>query len=537
MEHLELIILLLFGISFLAVLSRRYNFPFPILLVFVGLIVSFIPGVPLITLKPEIVFLIFLPPLLYGAAWNTSWHDFKANIRPITLAGVGLVFFTTLLVAAAAHYFIPQMSWTQAFLLGAIVSPPDAVAATSITKGLGLNPRIISIIEGESLVNDASGLIAYKYALAAIVTGSFSLQAAGLQFLLVVSGGIAIGFVIGYLMYLVHTKFICEAVVEVALTLFTPYASYLLAEYFHMSGVLAVVTTGLYLSHRSDVVFTPQSRIQAYAVWDVVVFILNGLIFILLGLQLKNVLAGISESSPRELIFYGLMVSVVVVLVRFVWVIPAALLPRMLSKRIREKEVFDKRNLLVFGWAGIRGVVSMAAVLAIPILTKEGTAFPNRNLLIFLTFCVIIFTLIVQGLSLPWLIRKLKIPKHSIAAEEYTVRTEIVTNIIQHIEENLSLVSEDLLNNVKSKYETRYKRLQYTEVPLPKLAGANAPAQNAALTIFNEFTNVQLDLIKVERDMIRTMHQSGKVNEEILRKIERELDMEESRLRLEVYSG
>jgi len=192
---------------------------------------------------------------------------------------------------------------------------------------------------------------------------------------------------------------------------------------------------------------------------------------------------------------------------------------------------------VVFGWAGIRGVVSMAAVLAIPLLTKEGTAFPNRNLLIYLTFCVIIFTLIVQRLSLPWIIKKLKIPKHSIAAEEYTVRTEIVSNLIQHIEESLSLVSEDLLNNVKSKYETRYKRLQFTEVPLPKMAGTNTPVQNSALEVFNEFTNVQLDLIKVERDMIRTLHQSGKVNEEILRKIERELDMEESRLRLEVYSG
>ena len=397
MENFSLIILLLFGITFLGLLSYRFKFPFPIVLVLSGIAISLIPGLPVITLSPEIVFVIFLPPLLYGAAWNTSWHDFKAALSPITRAAVGLVLFTTSLVAVAAHVLIPDLSWPMAFLIGAIVSPPDAVAATAVTKGLGLHPKLITVLEGESLVNDASGLIAYKYALAAIMAGNFVLWKASLNFLLVVAAGVAIGLAIGYALYLVHKKLVCDPVIEVTLTFLTPFASYLLAEHFHFSGVIAVVTTGLYLSFRSGQIFSHESRIMAYSVWEVVIFVLNSLIFILLGLQLRSVVQGIGNYPAGALALYGIVISLVVILVRFVWISPRFLVPSL--RREMRKDGIDPGNFLVFSWAGMRGVVSMAAALALPLTLSDNTPFPNRNLIIFLTFCVIVSTLVFLGVS------------------------------------------------------------------------------------------------------------------------------------------
>lgn len=533
MENIALIVMLLFGITFLGVLSTKYKFPFPIALVICGVGISLIPGLPVITLQPDIVFLIFLPPLLYGSAWNTSWHDFKANRRPISLAAIGLVLFTTFFVAMAAHYLIPGMSWPLGFLLGAIVSPPDAVAASSVIKGLGLEPRLIAILEGESLVNDASGLIAYKYAIGALMAGNFIFWEAGLNFVVVVLGGVAIGLAIAGIMYVVHKRFICDPVIEVTLTFLTPFASYLLAEHFHVSGVLAVVSSGLVLSFYSAAIFTHQSRIMTYAVWDVVIFILNGLIFILIGLQLRSVMGGIKDYSNGELALYGVVVSIVVIVVRFIWVVPAAILPRVFSKKIRETEAFDARNLVVFGWAGMRGVVSMAAALALPLTLANGVAFPHRSLIIYLTFCVILSTLVLLGFTLPWVIRKLKIPAHSIAAEEYEVRTKVVSDIISHIEENLGDINGELLNNIKSKYEVKYNRLQKTDLP----ANYFGQQENQPVNIFNAFSQLQIDVIAVERQAINKLHKAGKASEEVLRKIERELDLEETRLQMEIYSG
>jgi Na+/H+ antiporter len=533
MENVSIIVVLLFGITFLGVLSSKFKFPFHIILVLSGIIISLIPDLPVITLNPDVVFLIFLPPLLYGAAWNTSWHDFKAAIRPISLASIGLVFFTTALVAITAYNLIPGISWPLSFLIGAIVSPPDAVAATSVTKGLGLHPRVIAILEGESLVNDASGLIAYKYALTAVAAGNFVLWKAGLNFIWISTAGIGIGLIIGYLLYLVHKKFICDPVLEVTLTFITPFASYLLAEHLEVSGVLAVVTTGLYLSYRSGEIFSNQSRIMAYAVWDVVVFILNGLIFVLIGLQLRNVMDGIKDYSAGELILYGIVVSLVVIAVRFAWIVPAALVPRWLSKRIRENEPFDKRNMFIVGWTGMRGVVSMAAALAIPLTMENGQTFPHRNVIIYLAFCVILSTLIVLGLPLPWLIKKMKMQPYSILAEEYEVRNNIVLTAISYIEDNLSLVPEELLHNIKSKYEVKYNRLQKTDLPANYFGkGTKLPG-----TIFNEFSKIQIDLISVERKALQMLHRSGKASEEILRKVEKELDLEETRLQMEMYAG
>lgn len=533
MANIALIIFLLFGIAFLGLLGKRFKFPLPIVLVMAGVCLSLIPDFPVISLNPEVVFLIFLPPLLYEAAWKTDWREFKANIRPISLAAIGLVIFTTVLVGMAAHLLIKDISWPLCFLIGAIVSPPDAIAATSITKGLGLHPRIISILEGESLVNDASGLVAYKYALTVVSAGNFVLWHAGLNFLVVALAGIAIGLSIGYLMYLIHKHFVKDSVIEVTLTLLTPFASYLFAEAFHFSGVLAVVTTGLYISFRSGKILSHQGRLLGYSVWEVLVFMLNGFIFVLIGLQLRFVVEGISDDySTGSLVLYGLGISLVVILVRFIWIVPATLLPRYLSKSIAREE-FDPRFLVIFGWAGMRGVVSMAAALAIPFTLANGLPFPHRNLIIYLTFCVILSTLVLLGLTLPWVIRRLKISPYSSMAEEYEVRTKVVTNTIVHIEENLSQIQSELLHNIKSKYEVKFNRLQKTELPSNYFGQGKTLGEN----IFNEYTQLQLDLIRVERNTITVMHEKGEVSEAVLRKIEYELDLEETRLNMEIYNN
>ena len=301
-----------------------------------------------------------------------------------------------------------------------------------------------------------------------------------------------------------------------------------------MSGVLAVVTTGLYLSFRSDVIFTNTSRIQAYSVWEVILFILNGLVFILIGLQLRSVMAGITEYSLAQLMGCGLAVTAVVILIRFIWIIPSLLFPAMM-RRINRKVKFNPRNLLVFGWAGMRGVVSMAAALSLPLVLPGGASFPFRNLIIFVTFFVILSTLVILGLTLPWLIRKLKIEPYSIAAEEYEIRTKVVSNTIQHIEENLSLLGDELLNNIKNKYEVKYNRLQRTD--LPQNYFGDGEGQLKSVDVFNEFSRLQIDLIAVERKTLNQMHRSGEASEEIIRKIERELDLEETRLQLDMFQG
>jgi Na+/H+ antiporter len=533
MENLAIIIILLAFVTLLAIIADRIKFPFPIMLVLVGVFVGLIPGLPLIELNPEMVFLIFLPPLLYASAWNTSWHDFKANLRPITLAAVGLVLFTTCLVAFAAHSLIPGFGWPEAFVLGAIVSPPDAMAATTVTKGLGLHKRTIAILEGESLLNDASGLIAYKYAILAIVTGNFVIWEAGMQFIWVAGCGVAIGLGIGYAMYLVHKYITCDPIIETVLTFLTPFSSYLLAESVHVSGVLAVVTTGLYLSYRSSELFANLTRIKSLAVWETVIFILNGLIFILLGLQLRHVLEGIKSYSLGEMVIYGLLISVVVIVVRFIWVFPAAYIPRMLSKKVREKEIFSFGGVVVFGWAGMRGVVSMAAALALPLTIGSNRPFPGRDLIIFLTFCVIMVTLVFQGLSLPYIIKWLKLPKFSVAAEEYEVRLKLASASIVYIEENISFgsVNDTVLAQIKNKYEIKINHLQKTDLP-----GAEVGEYNGE-EIFNQFNQLQFQLIKVEREIIEKMHREGKTNDEVLRKIEYELDLEEARLEMERHEG
>jgi CPA1 family monovalent cation:H+ antiporter len=412
MNPIETILALLVAVAALAWVAARVGVAYPILLVLGGLAIGFVPGLPQVALNPDYVFVLFLPPLLYYAALLTTWRDFRANLRPISLLAVGLVIFTTVLVAAAAHYLIPGLSWAAAFVLGAIVSPPDAVAATAVTQRLRVPRRIVVILEGESLVNDATALVAYRFAIAAAAAGTFSLGGAGLEFVKVAVGGVAVGYAVGVAVAWIRQR-LGDDSVESIVSLLTPYAAYLPAERMHVSGVLAVVTTGIYLSRRLPMISSARVRLRMYATWETLVFLLNGLIFILIGLQLRGILERLrADDQPLgQLIAYAAAISAVAIAVRMLWVFPATYLPRLLSRRLRERDPSPPvGNVFVVAWTGMRGIVSLAAALAVPLkIPGTETPFPGRDLILFITFGVILATLVVQGLTLPPVIRWFKL--------------------------------------------------------------------------------------------------------------------------------
>jgi monovalent cation/hydrogen antiporter len=529
MENLQLVIILLAVITALAVLAEKIRLSYPILLVLAGIGIGLIPGLPQIQLSPEVIFLIFLPPILYYASWYTSWPDFKESRRPILLLALGCVLFTTCGVAIVAHYFIPSLSWPVAFLLGAIISPPDAVAATSVTKGLGVPRRVITILEGESLVNDATGLIAYRYAIAAVTTGSFVLWEASLQFLLVAGGGILIGLAVGWIIFWIHKLTGASPTVNTSLTFLTPYIVYLSAEEVHVSGVLAAVSCGLFLNWNSSEILTHKSRLQAVSVWDTVVFILNGIIFILIGLQLPYVLEGIKEEyTVGELVYYGVVVSLAVILFRIIWVYPGTYLPRLLSKKVRKKEAFPELSrVTVVAWTGMRGVVSLAAAMAVPLTIGNNVPFPHRNLVLFLTFCVILATLIIQGLSLPYLIKAMGIKNDGSAEKEETdAKLELALGAIEYIESNISygVVTDEVLAQIKTKYEIRMQRL------LGKQGKTDLRYDSEQL---KQFHKIQEEILHHERKLLSQLRKEKRLNDEVIKRLEYELDLEESRLILD----
>jgi CPA1 family monovalent cation:H+ antiporter len=524
MENIATVIILLAVVTALAEITDKVRIPYPILLVLAGIGIGLFPGLPHIALHPEVVFLIFLPPILYAAAWTTSWTDFKKAKRPITLLATGCVIFSTCAVAWIAHAFIPGFGWPEAFVLGAIISPPDAVAAAAATKGLSIPKRITTILEGESLVNDATGLIVYKYAVAAVVTGAFSLWQAGIQFFFVAAGGIALGLLIGLIFKWIHKLTPDNPTTDTTLTFLAPFVAYLTAESIHISGVLSVVTCGLYLGRKSSEVFSQQTRLQAYGAWNTVIFILNGLIFIFIGLQLPQILATIEGHSFITLLKYGGIVSVAVIIGRIVWVYPGAYLPR-LFKSVRDAEPeINPRLVTIVAWSGMRGVVSLAAAMALPLTIAGSDPFPNRSLIIFLTFSVIFSTLVLQGLTLRPLIKWFGLKQDGKEHEiEQAARLKIASSVIEHIEENYALsLSDDVLNQIKSKYEIRIQRIRKDQ-PLKKLDDK----------VINEFHRIQQELLDKERQLVIRLRNEEKINDEALRKIEYELDLEETRLILE----
>ena len=526
LENITVILLLLAVVTALAEIADQVKIPYPVLLVLAGIGIGLIPNLPSVEMSPEVVFLIFLPPALYSAAWTTSWPDFKANSRAISLLAVGCVLFTTLAIAVVAHYAIPGFGWAESFVLGAIISPPDAVAAGAAMKGLSVPKRLITILEGESLVNDATGLIAMRYAIAATATGTFIFWLASINFFYVAGVGIIIGLIIGQLFFWIHRITPDNPTTDTTLTFIAPYVAYVVAEQIHVSGVLSVVACGLFLSQRSSQIFKHESRIQAYSTWDTVTFILNGVIFILIGLQLPHVLANIQEHSFSTLLWYGAIISLAAIISRIVWVFPAAYIPRWLSKRIRTNEARpNASNVSIVAWSGMRGVVSLAAALALPLTIGENMAFPNRDLIIFLTFAVIFATLVLQGMTLPFVVKKLKVKgDEGGKLLEDQARFTIASSLIEHIEENYSLgLHDEILSKIKSKYEIRIQRLS-KDNSLNKLTDEQ----------IQEFLAIQGKLINQERLFLEDLRKQGKIGDEAIRKIEYELDLEESRLTLEL---
>jgi monovalent cation/hydrogen antiporter len=522
-EKIHTVLILLGIISVLAVVAERVKFPFPILLVIAGLLIALLPRLPEVRLDPEVVFLIFLPPLLFSAAWNFPWEDFRSNFLPILALAIGLVFATIVCVACAAHWLIPGLALAPAFVLGAIVSPPDAVAATTVLKNLHIPKRLSAVLEGESLVNDASGLVAYQFAVAAVITGSFSIADATADFVWMSFGGSLFGLLVGMGAAYLH-RHLRDPSVAVTLTLLTPYISYLPAERLGFSGVLAVVTTGLYIGHRSWEALGPESRLQRESIWKLLDYFLNGLVFILIGLQFPTIVREM-RMPVGQMIFVGAAISFVVVAVRFIWIFPMVFFERYFLRRGGRNHL-PVGALVVASWAGMRGVVSMAAALALPLVTLTGEAFPHRHIILFLTFCVIFVTLVVQGLTLPWIARKLKVeePNWDFQSES-KARVSLLQELIKEVDDLIKNEPipeyRESLERWKMHYQDRLRMLK-DRLALPKEINRYAGNRDGDLLP---------KLMDHARHRLARMRRTGEISEEVRRRIEHDFDMEEQRLK------
>ena len=513
-EKIHTVLILLGIVSVLAVVAERVKFPFPILLVIAGLLIGLLPRLPEVRLDPEVVFLIFLPPLLFSAAWNFPWEDFRSNFLPILALAIGLVFATIVCVAYAAYWLIPGLALAPAFVLGAIVSPPDAVAATTVLKNLRIPKRLSAVLEGESLVNDASGLVAYQFAVAAVVTGSFSITDATADFIWMSLGGSLFGLLIGMSAAYLH-RHLRDPSVTVTLTLLTPYISYLPAERLGFSGVLAVVTTGLYIGHRSWEALGPESRLQRESIWKLLDYLLNGLVFILIGLQIPTIVREM-RMPVGQMIFVGAAISFVVIAVRFLWIFPMV----FFEKYFLQRDV-PIGNLVVASWAGMRGVVSMAAELALPLVTLTGEAFPHRHIILFLTFCVIFVTLVVQGLTLPWIARKLKVEEPNWDFQsEIKARVSLLHELIKEVDDLIKNEPipeyRESLELWKMHYLDRLRALK-DRLALPKEINRYATSRDGDLLP---------KLMDHARHRLARMRRTGEISEEVRRRIEHDLDLE-----------
>jgi CPA1 family monovalent cation:H+ antiporter len=523
-EAIEIVLVLLLAATVLAIVSRRIGIPYPILLVLGGLAIGFVPGLPEVALEPDLVFLLFLPPILFAAGYFTSIRDLRANLRAISLLAVGLVLFTTVVVAVVVHALVPGLPWAAAFALGAIVAPPDAVAATSVFQRLGVPRRVVTILEGESLINDATALVAYRFAVVAALTGAFSLAEASVTLVAVAVGGIVIGLAVGALVRSVTAR-VDDPVFSVVITFLAPVAAYLPAEKLELSGVLATVAAGIYLGRHAPRNMSSDVRLAGQAAWQILLFLINGAVFILIGLQLPAVLAGLEGRSAGELIGLAVAVSLSAIVARIVWVFPATYLPRRLSARLRERDpVPQARNIFLVGWAGMRGVVSLAAALALPITLPSGEPFPERNLLIFLTFAVILATLVGQGLSLPLVIRRLGIVADGgVAHEEANVRRHLAEAAVEQIGrlENRWADHGELLDQLRGQYRHRAEHLEVDEHDR-----ATSQAEQELL----EHREIRLAVIGAEREALIRMRDGGSLSDEVFRRVERDLDLEEVRM-------
>lgn len=504
--------------------AETLRVPYPILLVLGGLALALIPGMPTITLDPRLVLVAILPPLLYAGAYFTSLREVRANIAEISLLAVGLVLATMVVVAAVAHAMIPGLDWPTAFVLGAIVSPTDPTAATSIAERVGLPRRLVGIIDGESLVNDGTALVAYRFAVAAVVTGSFSLVTAPGRFVFNVVGGIAIGLAAGYLVRRVRRR-LDNPTLEITIALCSGYIAYLPAQAAGVSGVLAAVTIGVYMGWYTPELTTSQTRLQGAAVWDITLFILNAVLFTLVGLQLPGIVDALKGlRSWQDLVAWGVLLTLTVIAIRFAWLFATSWLPRPMRPG---DGAGSWRANVILAWAGMRGAVSLAAALALPLTTDAHEAFPNRALVIFLTFTVILGTLVGQGLTFPAVIRLVGLEDDTRLAEKEEAKARI--RAAQAALERLEEIAEegwaydDTIERARGQYTFRVDR--YKDRFDPETDGARE-ARSA------QYQRLRRELLSAEREAVVGLRQGGTIDDDVARRVIRDLDLEEERLDL-----
>ncbi len=518
------LLLLVAGSAAIAAAGRRLPVPAPLLLVAVGLAVSYVPGVPDYTLDPHIVLPLLLPPLLHTAATDSSYLDLRAQMRPVALLSVGYVLFATFVVGAAAYLIVPGLPLTAALVLGAVVAPPDAVAATAVARRVGLPNRITTILQGESLVNDATAITAFRVALAAAV-GEGATWAGGIaEFLIAAVGGVVVGLVLMVPLHWLRTH-VKEALLQNTLSLLIPFVAYAVAEQVHASGVLAVVVVALFLGHRAwEVDFA--TRLQEEAVWKMVAFVLESSVFALIGLQLPVVLDGLGDYEGTDAAWYAVAVFLVVAAARFVWVYPATYLPR-LSTRVRAREgELSWKGPFVIGWAGMRGVVSLAIAFSIPLTVHGGDPFPERNLILFLTFTTVIGTLVVQGVTLPPLIRLLKFPAHDVQAEtlaEANAQAQASRAAEQRLDELLADERNALPAPLADRLRTVLERRR--NAVWERLGQVNPVTGE---TVDDTYRRLSREMIGAEREVFVRLRDGRYIDDEMLRTLLRRLDLEEA---------
>jgi CPA1 family monovalent cation:H+ antiporter len=517
-----LAVLLAVGLLLLAV-SQFVRIPYPIVLVLGGAVIGFLPGAPTVQLNPDLVLVAVLPPLLYGAAFFTSLRELRANMKAIGLLAVGLVLVTMLAVAVVAHAAIPGLGWPQAFVLGALVSPTDPTAASAIAERLGLPRQLVALIEGESLVNDGTALVAYRFAVAAVVTGSFSLVEASWRFVVSVIGGIAIGLAVGWLIRQLRRR-LDNPPVEITVALLSGYFAYLPAHAIDVSGVLAAVTVGIYMGWHTPELTTAQTRLQGQAVWEIVFLLLNGLLFALVGLQLPNILDSLSGRSTVELLGYAAIVSGVVIGARIAWLLGTYIVA-LLSSRVRADDPAPSwQAKTVVAWSGMRGAVSLAAALALPLTIDSGAAFPDRNLIIFLTFGVIFATLVVQGLTLAPLIRVLDLEDDGLAEkEEAKARIRAADAAIVRLDELIGeeWVRDDTAERMRGLYAFRQERFRSRFDP-----EGDGSTEDRSLA----YQRLRRELLDAERQAVQELRREGLIGDDVMRRVVRDLDLEDQRL-------
>lgn len=521
-ERLEMILCLLALVAALGLLAHKIKVPQSIALVLAGLGLGWIPGLPAVRLSPELFLFILLPPLIYPSAVGLPWREFRANFRPIVLLSVGLVLFTMLGIGFIAHAAIPALPMASALALGAIISPTDPIAATAIAERMKVPRRIERVLEGESLVNDSTGLVAYQLSVAAVVTGSFSYEHATLEFLKMAGGGIGWGLVVGWLVVQIQKR-IDDPPIETTISLLTPFAAYLGADRFGFSGVLAVVVTGLYVGWNSPIIHTAQTRLHAVPFWRMTQFMLNGVVFLLIGVQLPAIIQEIRSASASTMIWEAALISAAVIVIRVLWVFPATFLPHWLFPGLRRNDPFpDWRHAALVAWAGMRGPVSLAAALGLPQLTRQGEPFPARDSIQFLTYAVILGTLVVQGLTLPRVICWLKLTSAGDSErEEKEARLRASQAVLHRLEELQGKEPAKVLEKLLAEYGDRIHQLETVD----HANGEDESASEAAA-----HCRLQKEALQIQRKTLLELRNRHVINDEVLRRIQHDLDLAENRL-------